>query len=461
MWNHYFTGLALLLILSACATSTGDSTIASPSIQATPISSEQATAQVAVVTPENETPSTLPIPTLTSIHDPTPTPTALPEPTPDLPTPQSGWTWYYNELNDFAIAYPTTWRQDGATFHAPETNSQMQVRVHELPTGQEWLEWVRTHQSDLIFTTPLAPEQVTVNATFQGRPSFFRLDEWAGSSQIILVFPDGDRLFRFYFHSGTVPRLEAEMQVFREMMDSFTLPDDAKGETILPTGWENGISLVNWRPSLRPADLPPEERHPFREGITGTVAEFDPGNFTMTDESGETITLLGPSYNFLSPLPFNEALELPARTETLAIGEIILVIGRPTTAGTLDDQYLAVRREGQWQPYSFQTTFNLTYEALDPELLSHYPQEQPLQLRLLGAWSQVLPYLLDEAGQSLTADTFAIDPQRTVLVQGILQTPETPRILLEGLYVLEGDCQANVEGQELCYPWQQLYPAIQ
>jgi hypothetical protein len=176
---------------------------------------------------------TLPIPTSTSIYDPTITPTASPEPTPDLPDPQPGWSWYYNQWHDFAVTYPDDWRQSGATFHAPETNSQIHVRVHDLPEGSDWLEWVRGKQQELIFTASVAPELVEVNATVLGRPAYFRSAEGGGASQIILVFPDGDRLIRFYFHSGILPREQEEMQVFRTMIENFVL-GEVTGETSFP-----------------------------------------------------------------------------------------------------------------------------------------------------------------------------------------------------------------------------------
>jgi hypothetical protein len=397
---------------------------------------------------------TLPVSTPTSSLDSTTKPTASPGSKPDLSTLPSGWKWYYNESHNFAVAYPKNWQQDSTTFHAPETNSQVQIRVYDLPTEQDWLDWVRDNQQDLITTSPVAPEQITANATVQGQPATFRLAEGGGSSQLLLVFPAGDRLIRFYFHSGVLPRLEAEMAIFRTMIEKIALGEDLAGETMLPTGWEVGGNLVTFPEVIAPAT----GTTPNRQVLTGTVDNWDAFRATITGDDGQPHTLqLAPGYHFRG-LPRGMSPGVPGGNAIQA-GDRISIVGYPLAGGdAFRPEFIAVEGEGDWRPVAYKSFFDLTWQTLDPMLLNRYPQDRSVQLWLRGSLTQTIPFLVDEMGNPLKAEALPADPGEDVLVKGSLQSVDPPRLTLTELFVHKGDCVMVSGRQETCSFWQPTVP---
>lgn len=375
----------------------------------------------------------------------------------NLPAPQAGWAWYYNELHDFTVTYPESWRQSGATFDAPETNSQIQVRPHDLPTGEDWLDWVRGNQADLIFTDPVASDVIEANATVDGQPAYFRLAEGGGASQILLVFPEGDQLVIFYFHSGTLPRVEAEMQVFRTMIENFVWHGRPNSQTTLPQGWETGGSLEIFLPAITPAELANEALQPFRDGLTGTATKWDWPDFVLTTDEGQTYNIqLSSGYDFQGlPVQGNNKSE----TEAIAEGDQILVTGYPLAVGDSIRPYtIAVERAGNWQQVYYQAFFDLTRRELDPDLLALYPSGEDFAIGLRGSVTQVIPLLADEAGNSLAAEALALDSNQEVFARGTLQNTEPFRITLAELFVLDGECVVVSQQEENCFFWQPIFP---
>jgi hypothetical protein len=61
------------------------------------------------------------------------------------------------------------------------------------------------------------------------------------------------------------------------------------------------------------------------------------------------------------------------------------------------------------QPAYYQAFFDLTRQELDPDFLALYPQGEDFAITLRGSVEQVMPFLVDEAGNSLTAEAFALD----------------------------------------------------
>lgn len=69
-----------------------------------------------------------------------------------------------------------------------------------------------------------------------------------------------------------------------------------------------------------------------------------------------------------------------------------------------------------------------------------------------------MPFLVDEAGNSLTAEALALDPTQEVLARGTLQNTDPIRITLAELFVLDGECVVVSEQEENCFFWQPIFP---
>jgi hypothetical protein len=268
-----------------------------------------------------------------------------------------------------------------------------------------------------------------------------------------------------YYQNANDEFLPAEAAIYQEMLASFTWRGQTAEPLDIPTDWATGYHLAVIWPQLEPVPLSIEEMRPFQEGFEATVTEVDPGRFVVITDDGQTIVWRGRYYFFDGGLAPGQ--ENPPVTAALEPGERVFLVGRPVAVASpageqfLDLQYLAIERDGQWQTVSFQTTFDLAYESPDPELLAHYPQDQPLRLRLLGTLEQVAPYLVDEAGTLFAeAGLEEVELTQQLLVHGILQSPDSPQLRLEELFSLEGDCRLIGDYERDCYPWQRLYPPV-
>lgn len=434
----------------------------------------------------------------TIVVTPTLLPTAVPEPT--LPPLMPGWTWYQSPGGVYTVAYPPQWQtldSGGAgifIFSSPETNSQIRIstysvsgksgtddgtsRLPDAPSatatpsppacsfsdGTDWLDTVRANWSS--FPGIPAAMGLAFNATFGGQPAFFHFSPppgGGGSFSAVLLFCDAGSIVSLYYQSATDVLLPAEAAIYQQMVASFTWRGQTAAPLEMPTSWMTGEALAIRWPQLKPIPLSAEEMLLYHEGFVATVTELDPGVFEVMTDDGETIRLRSPSYFFNSGLvPGQEDIPTVAPLE---VGERVFVVGRPVISPTgeqfLSGQYLAVERAGQWQIVGFQTTFDLAYESLAPELLRRNPQDQPIRLRLLGTWEQIAPYLVDEVG-SLFAEALLSEIQaaQQVIIHGVLLTPDNPRLQLEELFILKGNCQEIADYELDCYPWQRLYPPV-
>lgn len=431
--SKYIMNAILLLVLIACS----ETTMISTSVSSTAINAVDPTS--------TNLPGKITIPPPTATRNIlstqiSPSSTSLPvtltaEPL-ALPSPLPGWTVYENKADGYALTYPINWEQkwSGAqnptpVFQSTETFSQISVEIKSYPT------------------------KLDSNATWRGLPAQIRLDEGGGSAQITLTIIDGKRTITLRFHSGVLPRLKAEMQVFRQVMDTLILKSaNGEGEMVdIPVGWEHGSSLVRWIPALEPATIRPE-----RQEIVGTVIKSDPFDFQITAESGQHIQLeMNSGYQFQGlPVEF-----FNIRHVNIVENERIHVIGYVLASGLFKPEYVEIEQDGIWQPQFFKTFFDLMQEELDPTLLSHYPQGKPIQLSLYGTVAQTLPYLVNIEGESLAGSDFSVNQTQKVLAQGILQRSDgSLHLTLKELYVLDGKCTMVSEIKEDCSYWQPVYP---
>ncbi|MFZ0547367.1 MAG: hypothetical protein WAM60_18115 [Candidatus Promineifilaceae bacterium] len=445
---------------------------------------------------ETALPSNLTTPTIGV--SPTLPPTAVLEPT--LAPPMPGWALYQSPNGVYTIAYPQQWQTGtvvGAgvfTFSSPETNSQVRISTLSvsggnesgegsaqfpdapvetatpsppactLPNGRDWLDTVRANQSSM----PGIPAgmELDFNATFSGQPALFHFSPppgGAGGSSAVLLFCEAGTIVSLYFQSAVDELLLAEAAIYQQMLATLVWRGQSAEPLDIPTDWVTGDHLAVIWPQLEPVPLSAEEMRPYQEGFEATVTEANVGTFVVMTDDGQTIAWRGRSYFFDGGPALG--LENPPVTAALEPGERVFLVGRlvasPAGEQFLDGRYLAVERDGQWQTVSFQTTFDLAYESLAPELLTHYPQDQPIRLRLIGTLEQIMPYLVDEAGTLFTEVRLGeVEPSQQVLVHGILQTPDSPQLRLEELYVLQGDCHPIADYELDCYPWQRLYPPV-
>lgn len=471
-----------LFLLSAC---TPLSTTPTPALTPTTMAVVETGILTALATP-------------TIAVTPTFLPTDIPEPT--LASLMPGWIWYQSPNGVYTVAYPQQWQtlESGGAgifiFSSPETNSQIRIstysvsgksgtddgtsRLPDAPSvtvtpsppacsfsdGTDWLDTVRANRSSFP-GIPVAMG-LAFNATFGDQPAFFHFSPppgGGGSFSAVLLFCDAGSIVSLYYQSATDVLLPAEAAIYQQMVASFTWRGHAASPLEMPTSWMTGEALAIRWPQLKPIPLSAEEMLLYHEGFVATVTELDPGIFEVTTDDGQTIRLRSPSYFFNSGLvPGQEDIPTMAPLE---VGERVFLVGRPVISPTgerfLSGQYLAVERSGQRQTVGFQTTFDLAYESLNPELLKRYPQDEPIRVRLLGTWEQIAPYLVDEVG-SLLADTVLTEIQaaQQVIIHGILLTPDNPRLQLEELFILKGDCQEIADYELDCYPWQRLYPPV-
>ena len=429
-------------------------------------------------------------PTPTIAVTPTASPTPIPEPT--LLPPMPGWAWYQSIDGVYTIAYPQPWQVQnsgagGIIFSSPETASQIRLSRRTMseesgteggaaalpdtpsatttpapPTCTDWLATVRANQSSI----PGLPTglDIAFNATFGGQPAFFHFSPapgGGGSDSALLLFCEAGAIVSLYYQNATDTRLPDEATIYLQMVESLIWRGRAAAPLDIPTAWMTGETLVILWPQLEPVPLSAEEQLFYQTGFVATVTEVDVGKFEVMTDEGEVIRVRGRSYTFSGGLPLGQ--ENPSAPTITEPGDRVFLVGYPVTSSTGDQfftaHYLAVERDGQWQTVGFQTTFDLAHESPDPNLFRQYPQDQPIRLRFIGTLAQLIPYLVDEAGQPLVEDIVnGVEATQQVIAEGILLTPENPQLRLESLYILVGECYPIADIELDCYPWQRLYP---
>jgi hypothetical protein len=239
------------------------------------------------------------------------------------------------------------------------------------------------------------------------------------------------------------------MEGFRVMVENVILPGEESGETSLPTGWERGCNLTLFTDeTLFSGEVAP----PLQE-VSGIIEKWDPpaGEQTLAADDGRRYTLQLGGWYYFRGLPIGR-LNLVPSVEPVQEGDRVRVAHYTLTApGVIQPEFVAVERGGTWQPVYYKSFFDLTRETFDSSLPVLYPQDVPLRLWLRGPLSVVAPFLVDEAGQPLTPESLPIELSEQVLATGMATNAGgSPRMILEELFVFDGQCVPLVGGGEEC-----------
>jgi hypothetical protein len=412
----------------------------------TPTALVLATAVPVTLPPATTTPTALPSSTATS------------EPFPNLPL-LAGWEWHVEKYGRYALPYPTDGvieKGETAGFSWPGTGSQVRLFSWPLAEGHEWLAALEQNKASIPILA--YKDKLEANASYGEQPALFVYETGGnGGTMASFFIPTEERIFEIYFQSAVDGLLIEEVGAYLTVVNNFRLGGEDEVEVELPMAWQEGATLAVYFPDSEPAQVTADELRPYREGIEGTVTESDMGQFILVTDDGQIHTFGGRGYKLIeladSVDEFALALEQPL-LPALEVGERIRVIGYPMTTDNFRSQFIAVERDGAWQPYGYQTFFDLDREMLDPALLAHYPQDGPLTIWLLGSSETVLPYLVDETGNPWQSDQETV-PQ--ILAFGtLINTTTEPRLQVERVYGFSGSCERQGEWSEICYPWQRI-----
>jgi len=476
--------ILVVVLLSACAPVRSAGT-ASPS-SSSPVPSSPTDTTVPTSIPTLDQVST----ELSPLSPATPASTVPSSP----PSPPPGWAWYQSHYAGYTIAHPQSWESRPVTlsgrspgqalapprtdvgpirerisFYSPETGSMVGVDVWDVTaqTGFDLLEWVSANPERVLWSHPGEP--VTYNARILGYPAIFyyKPAAWGTWDTSMLIFADGEYCFRVTFISQTTPTLETEAAIYLQMLESFSLPDSPAGELAIPTGWERGAGLVSdTAPSEPgPADLPPDELLPYRQGLAGNVEACTPllplpgHTLTFATDDGQRYTVhVGPFRHHFHGLPLDYQLDV--QMPEIQEGDRVRVAGHPLDDGSLLAEHIAVDQSAGWQTWFQKTLFDLTRGEFDPALLVHYSHDEDVMLWLRGPLDQVLDFVTDQEGEPLGSQSFSGYLERNTLAQGALRARDGFRVELERLYVQgEGKCTVS-GGREHCPIWLQLYPPV-
>ncbi len=442
--------VGLLMALSACA----------------PIHAQTATAPLQ--SPQPATPGGV-IPIVT----PASSPIAASTPIPVSTDPMPGWAMYRNLDYGWTIAYPQLWivqpnrdKLGEVYFQSPETNTQVQVEVMGANTPElGWLDWVRAN-SRRALRVPLAPEAVNANTAFLGHPAFFfnRPASFGGGDEISLVFADTeDQIFGLHLWGSTIPPLHAEIGIYTMMLSTFRLTREGQASSSLPSGWEDAENLVTF--------LTPPTVSPVNQSMQTMVGisenSYDPvtDSFPLLSDDGQRYTIHTPLPNSFQGMPFDYAFPADFNLDQ---GSRVRVVGRRAASTDILAQLVYAERNGGWQLHDYKALFDLAYSEFTPSMLADYPRDGSAYLWLKGSLKQVLPLLVDDAGNPLQQEAFAHHIAEPALAYGVLQMRDAPRLKLIKLYAQRGSCQTIsllpvVLGDvsipvRFCYDWPQIYP---
>ena len=436
-----------------------------------------------------------PQPTLAPTATALPTATDLPEPTATLvPTPlptaaplPAGWQWYENTTygpSYFRIAYPATWtgavglQRSGilqssgisyrAVFTSPETGSAVTINVWEL-SGREGdlVEWVNADPARAVFDFP--DEPLTYPATVLGRPAVFHYHpaRWGTNDFAVTLFVTGQRRYRIYFNSATLPVTEGEPQIYRAMLESLLIFGQPDGQTVIPTGWEVGAGLVvDTRPIETAAGEPVEPATaPLTPlgGLTGVVESWQEQwpsfRFTLVTDAGETTLIRGEPFRIHfrgQPIDywFNANTVRPPQP-----GERVTVTGRLIAPNEVVAGNITIERDGLMPTWFSETLV---------EMAPYWEEENGFPTNAIVSAADV-PYIwlrgpLQTMVGLLTDDTepptlpAAWQPYAgsTALVYGTIN-PETHHMAIEEVYVQDGPCYVTPATTH-CQHWLQLVP---
>jgi hypothetical protein len=240
------------------------------------------------------------------------------------------------------------------------------------------------------------------------------------------------------------------MAVFRAMIENVVLPDHPAGETSLPAGWEQGRKLTRFTDEL----LFSGPVAPSLRELSGIVAKLDPpvGEYVLAADDGRQYTLQGMRVYYFGGLPRARVGCIAPVAELVVEGARIRVLHYGLTPpGVIQPEFVAVERDGTWQPLFYKCFFDLARETFDPAVKTLYPQDVALRLWLRGPLSKVAPYPVDEAGQPLTPEALSIGLSEQVLATGMATNAcGSPRMILEELFVFDAQCVPLVGGGGEC-----------
>jgi len=181
-----------------------------------------------------------------------PLPTATPTlfPTPQLPSGE--WSWYENEDYGYRIAHPNTWTHivewdeewneqtyEYLVIHRDRSYSETAEVIVDIwniskTEGFDLVDWLNKSEGITL------GESNETNATISGLDAVFQFQPAGGMTGDLaqLLFTNGKSVFRIFFTSGAIPTEAADIQIFIDSMQSFSLLSGPSGPLSLPTGWE-------------------------------------------------------------------------------------------------------------------------------------------------------------------------------------------------------------------------------
>lgn len=367
-------------------------------------------------------------------------------------TASPGWAWYEEpEAPGILFQLPQAWRVRPSRpqrFQSPETRSILEVRAFDY-VGSDWLDWVQ-HESQPGYS--LADGFVKENGLVRGRPAFHFV-EVGGEYTMELYVRDEGRIVLFFFQSATMPRSEEEMDTLWTLFETVQFARGNEGETSLPTGWLQGLTLTTFYP----------EQLNFSgelQTITGTVETWQmgppPNEATVVDASGARYQIdLQAHYSF-EGFPIAYLADLPVRFE-VAPGRSITVKGYhsgETPNGTPRIYPLVVEAYGEEeQAILFYQPFVDLY-SVSAEKLAEYPDSATVYVR--GPWSQVGPLFGSEPQESAPDSMEGVDSSVEVLAKGTLARIEPPHLNVSELYYLDGVCAMVRSDVQQCQYFQQV-----
>lgn len=418
---------------------------------------------------------------------PSPQATATPTPLPTAAPLPAGWQWYENTTygpSYFRIAYPETWtvavglQRSGilqssgisyrAIFTSPETGSAVTIDVWEL-SGREGdlVEWANANPAGAVFDFP--DEPLTYNATVLGRPAVFHYHpaRWGTNDFAVTLFVAGQRRYRIYFNSATLPVTEGEPQIYRAMLESLLIFGQPDGQTVIPTGWEVGAGLVvDTRPIETAAgeavDLASAPLTPLG-GLAGVVESWQedvfPAPFTLLTDAGETYLIRVEPFRVHfrgQPIDtwFNSDTAQPPQP-----GERVYVTGRVIAPNEVVAGNITIERDGLMP-----TWFSETLVEIAPywEEENGFPTNAIISaadvphLWLRGPLQTMVGLLTDDTEPPALPAAWQPYADRTALVYGPIN-PENQHMEITEVYVQDGPCDVTPATTH-CPNWLQLLP---
>jgi hypothetical protein len=365
-------------------------------------------------------------------------------------TPNPGWVWYEEpEAPGILFQLPQEWnvrRSRPARYQNPATNSIIEVQAFDY-TGSDWLDWVQ-HESQPGYS--LADGFVRENGLVRGRPAFHFV-EAGGVYTMELCVRDEGRIILFFFQSAIMPRSKEEMDTLWTLFETVQFASGNEGETSLPTGWLEGLTLTMSYPEQ--LDFSGE-----LQTITGTVETWQMGpppyQATIVDAGGARYLIDLEAHYSLEGFPIAYLAGLPVRFE-VEPGQSITVKGFPSGEapnGTPRLYPLLIEtHDSEEQALLFYQPFFDLY-SVSSKALAEYPVSATVYVR--GSWEQVASLFGSEPQGSAPGDMAGLDSTTDVLVKGTLSGTELLHVNVSELYYLDGECAMVRSGVQQCQYFQ-------